>query len=461
MLQDLPTGQGLEHPCALDLATGETYGGDGATASFRDSLRAYYERPDADPVLVTVQQRRSQSGPAVLVDCLDATGDRAHLRLLNVGRHRDERCIALVPRALQPLVPEHVGEVWVVDADARRLRSWLLELDAWVQERLDALIDGVTLSPAAPSPQASTHRIDERVGALATAAAQRAERARSIARTVGVLGRRELARARARRVTAPAVLTDARGARFELVDRQEVAQFLEHRGHFEAAELDLLRRYLRAGDTVLDVGANIGHFTATIARAVGRDGNVHAFEPLASNRGRLRRTLELNGIEARVHVEGAAVTARSGEIEIVDYGEGYGSWATTKPVEHDLRGERTVTGTAITVPAVTLDEHCAKHGLTRLAALKIDVEGAEWDVLDGAEALLAAAAADLLIVECSDTTLLAAGRSSWELADRLGRGTLRTYELANGRLVPHRVAGWTQFSNVIALSPAGRERLGL
>lgn len=473
-LQDLPIRQGLLHPCSLDLATGETHG-DPAAASFCEALRAYYERPDARPVQITVDQRRSQAGPAVLLDCLDGdgdgdgAGDRARSELLDATRHRDERCIALVPRALQSLVPEHVDEVWVVDADARRLRSWLLDLDAWVQARLDTFADGISLSAVVPYPgvpgsdEAAPVQpiLEPLAGAPPSMIAARVARARSIVRTAGILSRRGLSQIRARRVALPAVLTDSRGARFELVDRSEVAQFLEHRGHFEAAELDLLQRYLRPGDIALDVGANLGHFTATLGLGVGPQGRVHAFEPLASNRSRLRRTLELNAIAPRVHVEAAAVTAQPGEVQLVDYGEGYGSWATTKPAQHDLRSEQPLSGTAVTVPAVTLDEHCASHGLDHVAALKIDVEGAELDVLDGAEAFLAAGGADLLIVECSDATLNAAGRSSWELAERLGRRTLRTYELDRGTLVPHRAAGWTQFANVVALSPAARERLGL
>ncbi|MCA1656653.1 MAG: FkbM family methyltransferase [Actinobacteria bacterium] len=213
----------------------------------------------------------------------------------------------------------------------------------------------------------------------------------------------------------PAVLTDARGTRFELIDRTEVAQFLEHRGHFEGAELDLLRRYLRPGDVALDVGANIGHFTATIGRAVGAEGFVHAFEPLASNRERLRRTLELNGLQSRVEVVAAAVTAQAGEVSIVDYGEGFGSWATTKPAEHDLRGDVPHDATTIAVPGVTLDDYCREHAIEHVAVLKIDVEGAEFDVIDGATALLAAGA-DMLVVECSDSTLTAALRPEIDAA---------------------------------------------
>ncbi|MDX6676604.1 MAG: hypothetical protein QOE31_656 [Solirubrobacteraceae bacterium] len=466
-LQDVAGADGLPQPCSLDLATGETHG-DQTTAAWRDGLRAYYEQPDAGAVEVTVDERAAHAGPALLLDCLDIDRQRALRTLRSADAHRGERCVALVPRALHALVPEHVGEVWVVDADARRRRSWLLELDRWVQERLDAFSDGVSLSAPPPDEHDDEAGLAAAQSAVSVVAARtrsivaaRAARARSIARTAGILSRRGLSRARARRVALPTVMTDARGARFELVDRTEVAQFFEHRGHFEGAELDLLKRYLHPGDSALDVGANIGHFTATIGLAVGPEGRVHAFEPLAANRERLGRTLQLNGIEPRVHVEPAAVTAEPGEIEIVDYGEGYGSWATTKPAEHDLRGERSVEGTAISVAAVTLDEHCSKHGIDHVAALKVDVEGAEMDVLDGAEAFLAAGAADLLIVECSDATLVTAGTSSWELADRLGRGRLRTYALSRGRLTPHRTVGWTPFSNVVALSPAGRERLGV
>ena len=279
-----------------------------------------------------------------------------------------------------------------------------------------------------------------------------------MAATAKLLARRGVAQARARRgPDPPVVLTDSRGARFELLDRSEVAAFLEHGGHFESAELDLLRDYLRPGDAALDVGANLGHFTATMARAVEPGGQVHAFEPLAANRERLARTLELNGL-ANVRVEAAAAGATAGEVELTDYGQGYGSWATTRPREIDPRGGAGEPAVTRAVPQVTLDAYAAAHGLERIAALKVDVEGAELEVLSGARGLLDDAAVDLLVVEVSDNTL-PEGTHAWQLVERLAAPPLRSVALRGGELVPFRAAGRVDFATVVALTPAGRERL--
>ena len=74
-------------------------------------------------------------------------------------------------------------------------------------------------------------------------------------------------RRRLRNPSPPVVLTDALGSRFELETREEIDAFIRHRGHFEQAELRRAQVFATGAVTVLDIGANIGAFTATLARA--------------------------------------------------------------------------------------------------------------------------------------------------------------------------------------------------
>jgi len=462
-LQDLPAGHGLLYPATLDLDTGETHGALQA-AWFSEPLRRYYESPDADPVWIEVDRRRSPSqGGSVLLNCLDPSRDIALFKLRHADHHRDGGCVALVPASLEAMVPSHVNEVWSVHVGFERLSHWLLDLEEWVAARLAELPGATHLSPAFAHPvPAELDRHDPPPSRLREAMARLRSHIAVLRRKVGttvMLAGRGLARARARRLPVPAVLTDSRGASFELIDRSETAAFLEHEGHFEADDLDLMSRFLRSGDTALDVGANIGHFTATMARAVGPGGRVHAFEPLASNRTRLERTIELNGL-GNVHVEPVAVGAAAGEVTIIDYGEGYGSWATTKPRDQDPRDHPTEPATPRTVPLVSLDEYCAAQGVEQIAALKIDVEGAEFEALEGAAGLLKRRAVDLFLVEVSDKTL-PDGSPAWELVDRLATPPLRSYAISGRELVPFRPAGPLEFATVVALTPAGRARLGV
>ncbi|MGZ8693863.1 MAG: FkbM family methyltransferase, partial [Gaiellaceae bacterium] len=258
---------------------------------------------------------------------------------------------------------------------------------------------------------------------------------------------------------APTVLTDRRGLRFELVTAEEIEQFVLNDGHFEAAEIELAASYLRPGMTAVDVGANIGAFTAAFARAVWPGGSVHAFEPLTAARERLARTLELNGLEG-VHVNDLAVSDANGEAPLYDYGTGFESWAGLAPRSIGFEDRVVAPVTHVDVPTTTLDAYAARAGLDRIDLLKIDVEGAEEGVLRGASGLLAAGAVAAILLEVSDNTLEAFGSRAADVIDLLSEHGLRTFVLRDGRLRGFRVAGeFRELANVFALSPAARERL--
>jgi FkbM family methyltransferase len=265
------------------------------------------------------------------------------------------------------------------------------------------------------------------------------------------------AQQRARKITVPVVLHDRRGLRFELVDHGEVVSFLQHGGHFERAEMELLSASLRPGDVALDIGANIGHFAAGFARAVGPQGEVHAFEPFAANFARLERTRALNDLEAlRTHQ--LIVADQPGTAELTDYGAGYGSWASTVPRTIELATGVVAPVARHTVASTTLDAFCAECGLDRIAAVKIDVEGGEMAVLEGAHGLLDAGAIEVVLVEVSDNTL-PDGVTSAQLVDRLEQAGLQPCVLRRGRLVPFRPSGHVAFANVVAATPGAMTRL--
>ncbi|MFC7473177.1 FkbM family methyltransferase [Dankookia sp. GCM10030260] len=139
---------------------------------------------------------------------------------------------------------------------------------------------------------------------------------------------------------------------------------------------------LPADGVVLDVGANIGLSALALAPLLPQ-GRILACEPSPRTVAALRRTLALNGLEARVAVEAVAVGAAAGE-------------AAFHAAEHSagahLLDPGTLGGAAlpqVTVPVETVDALVARHGLARLDLIKIDVEGFETEVLDGARATLA------------------------------------------------------------------------
>ena len=151
-------------------------------------------------------------------------------------------------------------------------------------------------------------------------------------------------------------------------------------------EYEAFRRVVGPGFTVLDVGANVGAYTLLFATWVGPAGHVIAFEPAPASIAGLRRQLGLNGLTDRVDVVEAAVAGTVGSASFAcDGASGANALGT------GARGART-----ITVATTTIDAFCAERGV-RPDVIKIDVEGAELDVLRGARRTLASSSVEAFI----------------------------------------------------------------
>jgi FkbM family methyltransferase len=154
------------------------------------------------------------------------------------------------------------------------------------------------------------------------------------------------------------------------------------RGRYEPDELEFVRRVLAPGDTAIDVGAHIGFFTMHMAARVGEAGRVYAFEPFAPNAELLERSIAENRFATRVEFQRAAVGATSGTatltfpVETLNSGGAYLLCDGTTPLTGNL---------TTTVPLMSLDNLDLRRPV-RL--IKMDVEGAEPQVIRGAARLL-------------------------------------------------------------------------
>jgi len=132
----------------------------------------------------------------------------------------------------------------------------------------------------------------------------------------------------------------------------------------------------------VDVGANIG-LTALALAALLPQGRVIAAEPSPRCLRALRQNVVANGLGRRIAVEAAAVGALPGAAEFHDSAHSAGSHLISAGT---MRADRLC---RITVPVTTLDRIAEAHGLRRLDLVKVDVEGFESEVLDGAAAAIA------------------------------------------------------------------------
>ena len=142
-------------------------------------------------------------------------------------------------------------------------------------------------------------------------------------------------------------------------------------GLYELRKTAEIEARLGPGGVFVDVGCSEGDFALIAARIVGPGGRVVAFEPDPGNVGVIRDNVALNGF-AWVEVHPIALSDRDGEAEL--FRSSVSGWHSLLPgLEHRDRD-------VITVPVARLDS----FALDRLDMIKIDVEGAEVAVLEGA-----------------------------------------------------------------------------
>jgi FkbM family methyltransferase len=144
--------------------------------------------------------------------------------------------------------------------------------------------------------------------------------------------------------------------------------------------------HLQPGDTFLDVGANCGWLSIRAARRVGRGGRVIAFEPSPILVDILRYHAKVNRLP-QIIVVPKAVSDSDNEAPFFLLNGGFSFRNSLTIGRDDVPFVRPEDKLRITVPTVTLDRYCAQHDL-RPALVKIDVEGAELEVLEGCRELL-------------------------------------------------------------------------
>lgn len=124
--------------------------------------------------------------------------------------------------------------------------------------------------------------------------------------------------------------------------------------------------------TIVDLGANIGAFSIYAAASTERS-IVYAYEPEPHNFGLLTRNITLNGMDGRIHPMKLAVTGRE---------ETRPLYLSESPL-HSLYRQRP-NQASIEVPCIGLADLFDRHSLDRIDLLKIDCEGAEFEILYGA-----------------------------------------------------------------------------
>ena len=255
----------------------------------------------------------------------------------------------------------------------------------------------------------------------------------------------------------PVLFTDRRGLTYTLFPGENARVYFAHGGNYEVGETRFCERVLEPGDVALDGGANIGLYSMLFGRLVGEGGRVIAFEPDPVNAGRLRANLELNELRF-VEIEELALWHAPGDLVLHRFDPAFGPWHSlgVPALAHPFRrGEIARPVDEIQVRATTLDAFCAHRDIDRVTILKLDLEGAEPDALDGAAGLLSRHAIDIVLFEVSLPQLAAlrhAPDDSMRILSRFGYAAYAI--LPDGSLADAPEGATSRYGNYVALPPA-------
>ncbi|MDR4463994.1 MAG: FkbM family methyltransferase [Nitrospira sp.] len=200
-------------------------------------------------------------------------------------------------------------------------------------------------------------------------------------------------------------------------------------GAFEPETVRCYRRIVKAGDVVLDVGANIGAHTLFFAQAVGSHGKVIAFEPTDYAFAKLSRNRGLNrSLAERVHCL---------QYMLVDTDIAgkptpglYSSWPLKEEAGlHEMHQGRLMTTSG--AQARTLDSVICSLGLDRVDCIKLDIDGFECGMIRGATEVLTRWQ-PTIIMELAPYALEEQGASLYELLQLLMKYGYALFDLSQG-----------------------------
>jgi FkbM family methyltransferase len=148
-------------------------------------------------------------------------------------------------------------------------------------------------------------------------------------------------------------------------------------GIYEEFETKLIKKEVKEGDIVLDIGANIGYYTLIFAKLVGKNGKVFAFEPDPTNFSLLKKNVEINEYKNVVLIQ-KAVSDKSEKLDLY--------LSDDNPGDHRIYDSGDSRKT-IEIESIKLDEYF-KNDNQIIDFVKMDIQGSEWKAVHGMEKIL-------------------------------------------------------------------------
>jgi FkbM family methyltransferase len=191
---------------------------------------------------------------------------------------------------------------------------------------------------------------------------------------------------------------------------------------FEPLETKIVSDYVKKGDTVLDIGANIGYYTLKLANLVGEHGKVFAFEPSPDNFILLQKNIDMNGYKNTV-LEQAAVSDICGRTNLY-LSSNPGDNRIHDPLDHSPFVE---------VQTIRLDDYFNNFN-QNIDFIKMDIQGSELAAIKGMANLLDRNLMIKILMEFSPNLIRSSGGTSEDLLNLLIEHDFKLYEV-NERLM--------------------------
>lgn len=205
----------------------------------------------------------------------------------------------------------------------------------------------------------------------------------------------------------------------------------------DAFEIALLKKHIQPGDTILDIGANIGFYAKILSQLTGPTGKVHCFEPDTTNFNHLK--VETAGL-TNIIINNKAVGPKTEKIKIYTSKNLNVDHRTYKPEEYDKE---------IEIDAISLEDYLDVNA--KVDFIKIDIQGFEMEAMKGMHAILKANHNIKLISEFWPYGLRKAGSSVSDYYNFLKNMNFNIHLLKEDKLEP------LSLEKVQQLEPLGEE----
>lgn len=174
-------------------------------------------------------------------------------------------------------------------------------------------------------------------------------------------------------------------------------------GSYEKDTQKTIAKFVKKGDTVLDVGANIGYFTLSLSKIVGDTGQVYSFEAIPDTATELQKNCTLNHL-TNVRIFNNAVSSKEDEVSFL-IPEGGSNHAMASMIWH----KKDSSAKKVICQSIVLDNFPNTKNL-HPQFIKIDVEGAEALVLKSMNSIIQKSA-PIIFIECSGI----GRKGSWDI----------------------------------------------